>query len=233
MQSVEIDQMVGRRFGQRVVVRLAGRDNSRGYTYICRCDCGREDTVRKSALMIGKSIRCHACSAKLTRNKRTHELSGTRLYSIWKSMVYRSTRSSVKNCAGRGIGVCDEWKDPIKFHEWALSSGYSDKLSIDRIDVDKGYCPENCRWATLKQQRENVQVLTETNKSGYRGVSAKHGRPGTWLARLTYNGKIIHLGHHRDPIEAAIAHDRYIFQHGLKRPTNFTLLEVEAREAER
>ena len=232
MPKMNPETMKGRKFGQRTVIRLAGRDNSRGYTYLCRCECGREDIVRKSMLMIGKSIRCHSCSAKLTRNRRTHSLAGTRLYNIWKGMVYRSTRKTIANYAGRGIGVCDEWKDPKAFHDWAISSGYADGLTIDRIDVDQGYSPENCRWVSTKQQMENVQLLRSANKSGYRGVSKKTDRPNTWLARLVYEGKIIHLGHHDNPVKAAIAYDKYIFQHGLKRPTNFKLHEIEARAAE-
>lgn len=145
---------------------------------------------------------------------------------------YKESAKEYRNYGGRGINVCDAWHDPINFYTWAIANGWSAGLSIDRVNVDAGYNPENCRWATHAQQRENVQIVIRTNKTGYRGVSLKHGR-GVWLARITVDGKVIHLGHHKTPLDAALAHDKYIIENRLSRPVNFeNPYEIEARAAE-
>lgn len=91
----------------------------------------------------------------------THGQSNTRLYRIWRSMKGRCERPSCTGYpeyGGRGIKVCDEWHDFMTFHAWAHSHGYKEDLSIDRIDGDGDYCPENCRWATNYQQMQNRKV---------------------------------------------------------------------------
>lgn len=87
-----------------------------------------------------------------------HGLSKTRLHRIWHSMYcrcYYSSTNQYKNYGGKGIKVCDEWKHIegfINFYNWAVNNGYSDDLTLDRIDNEKDYCPQNCRWSTLKEQ---------------------------------------------------------------------------------
>ena len=96
----------------------------------------------------------------------------TRLQEIYYSMkkrCYNKNQVHYKSYGGRGITVCDEWRDNSKsFYNWALSHGYSDKLTLDRIDVNKGYSPENCRWATWEEQRNNKRnnrVISFNGKS--------------------------------------------------------------------
>ena len=90
---------------------------------------------------------------------KTHGGTGTRLYRIWKNMKARCYRKSAReygNYGGRGISICEEWKDDfLSFRKWALSNGYKESLTIDRIDVNKDYKPSNCRWITNKEQQNN------------------------------------------------------------------------------
>lgn len=88
-----------------------------------------------------------------------HGLSKTRLHRIWHSMYcrcYYPTTNQYKNYGGKGVKVCDEWKHNfVNFYNWAMSNGYNDSLTLDRIDNNKNYCPENCKWSTLEQQNNN------------------------------------------------------------------------------
>lgn len=88
----------------------------------------------------------------------THGEWTTKLWGHWSAMRRRCNTASTGNFAiygGRGIKVCDEWKDYLAFREWALANGYDDSLSLDRVDVNGDYCPENCRWVTAKEQARN------------------------------------------------------------------------------
>ena len=90
----------------------------------------------------------------------THGKTGTRIYNTWKNMLERCTNPNHKNYCiygGRGITVCDEWSSSFEaFFEWAVNNGYDDKLSLDRVNVDMGYNPSNCRWVTQKEQCNNT-----------------------------------------------------------------------------
>ena len=123
---------------------------------------------------------------------------GTRLWTIYNSMKQRCSNRNTpfyKNYGGRGIAVCDEWKNSyLAFRAWALANGYSDKLTIDRKDGNGGYTPTNCRWADHTTQIINSRIRKD-NTSGFKGVSLRRDT-GKFFAYVTLHGKRKGLGSH-------------------------------------
>lgn len=138
----------------------------------CKCDCGNTTDVILKDIVRGhtKSCGCHKINV-LDDLRTTHGKSKTKLYHVWKSMRQRCINPNTehyKDYGGRGISVCDPWNDYEIFYEWSKSNGYADGLSIDRIDVDGNYCPENCRWTTQIIQVRNARSnnkITFNNKT--------------------------------------------------------------------
>ena len=150
----------GEKFNKLTVIELAetklyinphGRKLLKKY-YKCKCDCGNEVIVYQGQLTSGHTQSCGCLTLK-------HGLWQSRLYNIWRGMLKRCNLKSSKDYmryGGRGINVCEEWKNDFKtFYDWALNNGYDDTLSIDRIDVNGNYEPSNCRWQTAAQQANN------------------------------------------------------------------------------
>ena len=165
------------KYGMMTVIREVGRDYKSNAFVLCKCDCGCEKVVRLGSLKRGliKSCGCYGrrlASERMKNNKlgATHGLSKTRLYRIWQAMKARCTNCKndrFKDYGGRGIKICDEWLGSFEvFRDWATSHGYSDKLTIDRIDVNGNYTPENCRWITNDEQQNNKRNNHLVNYKG-------------------------------------------------------------------
>lgn len=154
--------LLGKRFGKLTVV---GYSHSKKWKpqWKCVCDCGNEVVVAAECLRAGKTKSC-GC---LVHRKGIKQLCETepahRLHRIWigmKSRCYNPKATGYKNYGGRGISICDEWRDDfLAFLSWATKNGYQEGLTIDRVDNDKGYSPENCRWATKAEQNRNKRTV--------------------------------------------------------------------------
>ena len=144
--------LIGRRFGKLTVIEFAGVKNQRTM-WRCLCDCGNYKTVQ-GKLLKNENVKSCGCLHHTINGLYKH-----RLYSIIKSMknrCYNNKHEAYSRYGGRGIKVCDEWlQDFMNFYNWAINNGYHDNLTIDRIDNNKGYSPDNCRFVDRKTQQQN------------------------------------------------------------------------------
>lgn len=166
-------QMIGKKFGRLLVLKETDERKDRRIVYKCLCDCGNITFVTGKNLRNGNTKSCGCLSVdKLKQRSTIHGKTNTKLFHVWCDVRRRcnnSNRGDYKYYGGRGIKVCDEWlHDFMAFYDWAMNNGYNDNLTIDRIDVNGNYEPNNCRWITHKEQcnnrRSNV-LLTYKGKT--------------------------------------------------------------------
>ena len=152
-----------RKYGRWTVIADKGYNKSHHKLLLCRCDCGTERIIQEGNLKECRTRSCGCLRKEVsTARSTTHGKSNTRLFKIWmniRNRCVRCTASDYKYYGGRGISVCNEWANSFEaFYSWAVSNGYEEHLTIDRIDVNGNYCPENCRWVTMKVQSQNKRA---------------------------------------------------------------------------
>lgn len=168
--------LTGIRFGKLVAIKPCGKKEKKT-VWLCKCDCGNEVEIVGTALSSGNAKSCGCITKK-------HGMFGTRIYNVWHTMkerCYVPSQSSYKNYGGRGIKVCDEWQEFIPFMKWAYANGYDEnaprgQCTLDRIDYNGDYCPENCRWVDMNVQHNNTSANVYIEYNGVFDTLSNHAR---------------------------------------------------------
>jgi hypothetical protein len=157
--------LTGKKYGRLTVICECEKINNKT-AWLCECECGNSKKVIGNYLVTGTTKSCGCLleetiqlnhDRKRENYKNTNKGCNKRIYCIWLGMIYRCSKRyhAPQNYFYKGITVCEEWHDFDVFCNWAINNGYNDSLTIDRIDNDGNYCPNNCRWVTMKVQQNN------------------------------------------------------------------------------
>ena len=175
--------LIGKRFNKLIVIKYLGKSK-----WLCLCDCGNKTIVSSGNLKSNHVKSCGCLNKEIARKKlTTHNLSNTRIYKIFMGMKKRCyNQKAINYCqyGQRGITICQEWLNNFElFYNWSLNNGYKDNLTIDRIDVNGNYEPNNCRWVTQAEQNLN------TRRNHYLTFNGKTHTMKEWtkLLNLTYS----------------------------------------------
>lgn len=204
--------LTGKRFGKLVALEYFGNGH-----WMTQCDCGTKKAVKTSHLISGNT---KSCGCLKTGRKVVHGKSHTKIHKIWTSILTRchnpnSTRYSY--FGGMGITVCERWCN--SFENFLDDMGEPPKgLVLGRIDKNKEYSPENCRWETPQEASLN-RIRDKRNKSGYRGISLNK-KTNKWSAQIAYNKKVIFHKTFRTLKEAVLARNKFIIGNNLPHPLN-------------
>lgn len=200
--------LTSQRFGRLIVVKRVENDKNNRAMWLCKCDCGNYKIINSHHLRNGSIKSCNCLwkenLLKVQGNRNKHLKSQTNIYSTWRDMkarCYNSKSLSYKNYGDRGIKICDEWLDKengfINFYNWAINNGYKENKSrkqqtLDRIDINGNYEPNNCRWVTMKMQQNNRNnnriIFYKNNKYTISELSEKLKiNKNTLLGRINRN----------------------------------------------
>lgn len=173
--------LTGQRFGRLTVIERAMRVKGKNAFWVCRCDCGNTVKIDGSHLRRKLTLSCGCLHRELLGARvRTHGGKGSRLYRIWrdmKSRCYNPKTTRYSDYGGRGIYICEEWKNNFaEFQAWALENGYTENLSIDRISNRGPYDPLNCRWVDAITQQNNKRTNRFVKWRGERHTVAEWAR---------------------------------------------------------
>lgn len=157
-----IKDIRGQTFGRLTAIKYVYSDKSRTAVWQCKCNCGNIVNVKGTELRNGQVNSCGCLQKERARMSNTkHGKSNTKLHPVWRGMkqrCYNKNDKRYKYYGARDIAVCDEWRnDFMAFYTWSMNNGYKEGLTIDRIDVNGNYEPNNCRWITQKQQNKNTR----------------------------------------------------------------------------
>jgi len=206
------------RFGKlKVIKEDFERCGNGDIKWECICDCGNIKSVRASNLKRGKTRSCGCLSKEIKRaGNRKHGLRHHPIYMVWKNMRSRCLHKNNPRyyCyGGRGITICDEWKDdPTSFIKWAEKNGWRQGLQLDRTNNDGNYEPSNCRFVSSSDNILN-QGKRRTSNSGYTGVSLDSST-GKYFSEVTNKGRRARLGRYSTKKEALEARNKYIIDNG-------------------
>ena len=181
--------------------------------------CNKEFEAVTSNIKIKNIISCGCRRAQILTNinKKTHGLTYHKYYQTWRDMINRCNNpknEDYKNYGGRGIIVCEEWLDIKKFIAWAEATHPDiEGVSLDRIDNDLGYSPENCRWADRSTQNINKRI-SKRNTSGFVGVNWSKSK-SIWVVNIKHHKVLKHVGRFKTKEEAVLARDQYIIKNKL------------------
>lgn len=174
---------LGQKFNYWTVIGTKYRVPDVHYKIPVRCKCGFEKNVWTSDLISGKSKSCGCHRRKVLEDRRTHGKSSTRLYKIWigvKQRCNNSNDSAYHNYGGKGITICKEWLEFDTFYQWSISNGYSDNLTLDRIDNRGDYNPSNCQWLPKSEQiKEKRKPVRRSDGREYISISEAARDVGT------------------------------------------------------
>lgn len=159
-RNPRIEDITGKKFGYLTAIKYVGKSKGNQTLWECQCECGNKVVIHKQNLISGHTKSCGCLNRKVASERlKTHGDTNKRIYRIWHDMMYRCYSEKHKSYCyygGKGISVCDEWKNYSCFKEWAFKNGYEDSLSIDRIDSNGNYEPSNCRWVDNIVQGNNT-----------------------------------------------------------------------------
>lgn len=195
--------LTGQRFGRLVTIERAGLTRTHQLLWRCRCDCGELRNVVSASLRLGRTRSCGCLNREAVASRsRTHGGSSRPEYFIWtraKDRFFRPSHNRYKDYGGRGITMCDWWRDSFANFFQDMGPRPSSDLTLDRIDNDGPYAPDNCRWSTRAEQRRNSRYLRWIEFRGTRMICAD------WAAQLGLDPSSLRERLRTWPIERALS----------------------------